>query len=526
MIKNWLSLNFNHISFLMKLLLLGLLFFSSLANSQETIFQTSVDSKNLNNVKKISEDLNSTYKKTYYFNQNNFDLKQNLNIILPNNKKIVAIYQKSITYPVGSYSSIYKIKDDSNAELVFSEYDNVITGMYVSSENSKYVFQQTSTNSFAVSEVNEKSFKNKEQLIDYEINADDFYKKSTLINNDVCAEGTPICPGKTTIDIMVVYTLSASILWGGDATSKSTITTSITNMNVALLNSGISNITFNLVYSDVVNYVETDNFQTDLVSLRSSTDGILDEIHTIRADYGADLVGLVLGSPTSSCGRGNLNTSPTNYSNRSSFVVNLYSCVLSNFSLAHEFGHNMGLNHDWFVNQETLPCSHHHGYINRSAIINGTSSTASQRWRTIMSYSDECAAKGIGCSRINRWANPNVTYNSESTGIAVGQTNPSDEAFGFRRFACIVSDFMPTVLTNNEFNQKIFSVYPNPSKNTITINSNFEIDDIAIFNTIGQLVLNSKQSRINIEMLQKGVYFVKILTADGNIVGVKKIFKE
>jgi len=47
----------------MKLLLLGLLFFSSLANSQETIFQTSVDSKNLNNVKKISEDLNSTYKK-------------------------------------------------------------------------------------------------------------------------------------------------------------------------------------------------------------------------------------------------------------------------------------------------------------------------------------------------------------------------------------------------------------------------------------------------------------------------------
>jgi hypothetical protein len=158
LIKNWLSLNFNHISFLMKLLLLGLLFFSSLANSQETIFQTSVDSKNLNNVKKISEDLNSTYKKTYYFNQNNFDLKQNLNIILPNNKKIVAIYQKSITYPVGSYSSIYKIKDDSNAELVFSEYDNVITGMYVSSENSKYVFQQTSTNSFAVSEVNEKSY--------------------------------------------------------------------------------------------------------------------------------------------------------------------------------------------------------------------------------------------------------------------------------------------------------------------------------------------------------------------------------
>jgi hypothetical protein len=54
----------------------------------------------------------------------------------------------------------------------------------------------------------------------------------------------------------------------------------------------------------------------------------------------------------------------------------------------------------------------------------------------------------------------------------------------------------------------------------------FNFTQRVIFNTIGQLVLNSKQSRINIEMLQKGVYFVKILTADGNTVGVKKIFKE
>lgn len=69
MIKIWLSLNFNHITFLMKLLLLGLLFFSFLANSQETIFQTSVDSKNLNVVKKISEDLNSTYKKPIITNR-------------------------------------------------------------------------------------------------------------------------------------------------------------------------------------------------------------------------------------------------------------------------------------------------------------------------------------------------------------------------------------------------------------------------------------------------------------------------
>lgn len=509
----------------MKLFLLGLLFSVSMY-SQESIFQFPANANDLMKDKKISDDLNSTYKNTNYYQQSNFNLKQNLHINLPNNSTINAVYQKSISYPIGSYSSIYKISNDSNGELVFSEYDSVITGMYVSGENNKYIFQQTSTNTFAVSEVNDSSFRDKEQMIDYEIASDNIYERNTLVNNNVCEIETPICSGETTIDLMVVYTLSASDLWGGDEISKSTITTAVTNMNVSLINSGISNITFNLVYADVVNYVETQNFQTDLNSLRNTTDGILDEIHAIRADYGADLVGLVLGSPTSTCGRGNLNTSPTNYSNRSSFVVNSYSCILSNYSLAHEFGHNMGLNHDWYVNQETLPCSHHHGYVNRTAIINGTSSTSSQRWRTIMSYNDECVANGISCKRINRWSNPNVDYNSERTGIDIREENPSDEAFGFRRFACVVSDFMPTVLDNKEFNQKAVSIYPNPIKNTININSNFEIIKVAVFNTIGQLVLSSKQKTINSESLETGVYFVKVYASDGKTVGVKKILKQ
>lgn len=510
----------------MKKQVLVFLLFSLFAHSQQKVFKFPMNINSLSAEKRISDDLNSTYKSTFYYTQNGFDLKQDLDINLPNNSIIKAIYERSISYSIGSYSAIYKIKNDMNGELVLSAYDNVITGMYVSGENDKFVIQQTADNVFAVSEVNSVSFNDKEELIDYQIETQDKSENDALINNDVCLSTTPVCSGMTRIDLMVVYTAGASSFWGGNATANSTITSAVTNMNVALINSGITNITFNLVYTGVINYVETGVFQTDLNSLKSSTDGIIDEVHTLRAAYGADLVGLILSSPTSSCGLGNLNTLSANYVNTQAFVVNLYSCILSNYSLAHEFGHNMGLNHDWYVNQSISPCSHHHGYVNKTAVNNASASTIAQRWRTIMSYNDECSDVGINCTRINRWANPAVTYNSESTGIAIGLANPSDEAFGFRRFACVVSGFMPTVLDTNDFNQALFTVFPNPIKNTLTINSYFEISQTAIFNSIGQLVLKSNQKSIDTESLSAGIYFVKVYGEEGKIVGVKKVIKE
>lgn len=510
----------------MKKQILVFLLYSLFMHSQQVVFKVPVNTNSLPIEKRISEDLASTYSKTVYYFENDFNLKQDLDINLPNNTIIKAIYQKSIYYSIGSYSAIYKIKNDDSGEMVLSEYGNVITGMYVSGENKKFVFQQTATTIFAVSEINDVSFTAKEQGVDYQIDNESIDGKDALTNNDICLSTTPICSGNTRIDIMVVYTAAASSLWGGSATANSTITSAITNMNVALTNSGISNISFNLVYVGLINYVETGVFQTDLNSLKSSTDGIIDEVHTLRAAYGADLVGLILGSPTSTCGLGNLNTVSTNYVNTQAFVVNLYSCVLSNFSLAHEFGHNMGLNHDWYVNQNTFPCSHQHGYVNRTAINNGTSSTNSQRWRTIMAYDNECTDAGFNCTRINRWANPSVLYNSESTGIAIGQTNPSDEAFGFKRFACIVSNFMATVLENNEFDQTLFSVFPNPMKNSITINCNFDIDSVAILNAMGQLVQKSNQKTINTETLSAGIYFIKVYGLEGKYVGVKKVIKQ
>ena len=68
-----------------------------------------------------------------------------------------------------------------------------------------------------------------------------------------------------------------------------------------------------------------------------------------------------------------------------------------------------------------------------------------------------------------------------------------------------------------------FEVYPNPMKNTLYING--DVQDVTIFNAVGQHVLFvEKMNEINVEDLSEGLYFVRISDKRGNNV-VKKIVK-
>lgn len=511
--------------YLMKLVLSLLLFFSIAVHSQQRLFENQIIENAVPKENKLSDDLRSTFISTKYYSQQGFDLKQDLLVKLPDNSILEALYQYTISHTVGTFSAVYKIKNEASGELIFSQADNVITGMYISENVKKVVFQQSGIHTFAVSEVNESVFSSRESRLDG-IADDSAPNRNSLANSDVCLATTPICPGATVIDIMVVYTDAARISWGSSAVANSTITSAVSNMTVALVNSGVTGISFNLVYVGQISYVESGSFQTDLSRLRATADGYMDEVHALRTTYGADLVGLSIASPNSLCGLGYLNNSATNYSNSLAFTVTLYSCLLSNITLAHEAGHNMGFNHDWYVSTGTLPCSHHHGYINRLAISNGPTGPTNQKWRTIMAYSDECADNGFNCPKINRWANPSVNYNGQPTGIPIGEIDPSDEAFGLRRAACVVAGFMPTTLHTNQYAATSFSVFPNPTKENFTIVCDMEIGDVKIYNHLGQFVLGSKEKTVTTDMLATGVYYVKIYDTDGKSLGVRKIIKE
>ena len=76
----------------------------------------------------------------------------------------------------------------------------------------------------------------------------------------------------------------------------------------------------------------------------------------------------------------------------------------------------------------------------------------------------------------------------------------------------------------DENNVASFEVYPNPMNNTLYINGN--VQDVTIFNAVGQQVLFVENANeINVEDLSEGLYFVRISDKNGNSM-VKKIVKK
>ncbi|MCZ6594998.1 MAG: T9SS type A sorting domain-containing protein [Bacteroidetes bacterium] len=87
------------------------------------------------------------------------------------------------------------------------------------------------------------------------------------------------------------------------------------------------------------------------------------------------------------------------------------------------------------------------------------------------------------------------------------------------------------VLGVNENTLVDFSVYPNPTKGILNIQSKTAIVQIDIYNLLGQLVLSipiaigTNKNTIDISRVSKGLYFIKVKDENGNI-GTKKVVKK
>ncbi|HEX6171060.1 MAG TPA: T9SS type A sorting domain-containing protein [Chitinophagaceae bacterium] len=420
-------------------IVLLLLAVTSGISAQQLLFDKTIPEQNVPTASRLKDDIRSHYLNSRYVNQTDFLSQQDFFIAINSNLIVKSKFIKMHSYPSGSFSYEGLLEGPASGYITFSKYNDRTAGMIMLADGSKYMIDQVASNIFVISLSNESAFTQRESHSDFiEIGGPAQRDAATASVCDVSA-----CPGSSTIDMMVVYTQQAENSWGGSANTIANITQAVTNMNISMTNSGINNVTFRLVHTAKVSYTESGDFSTDLVRLAGNGDGYMDNVHSLRDQYGADLVSLIIGSPTSSCGIGYLNTNPSSYSSGNAFNVSLYSCVLGNFTMAHESGHNMGLRHDWYVDASTTPCEHHHGYVNQVALNLGSSSPASARWRTIMAYNDRCSVAGFNCTRVNIWSNPNLTYNGDAMGVHGGNPEPSDEAWAFYRMACLVASFRP-----------------------------------------------------------------------------------
>ncbi len=63
-----------------------------------------------------------------------------------------------------------------------------------------------------------------------------------------------------------------------------------------------------------------------------------------------------------------------------------------------------------------------------------------------------------------------------------------------------------------------FYLYPNPAKDMLTVNAEFEFNSMNVYNSLGQVVLQkqskNKQEQLDVNGLSKGIYFIELLTND------------
>ena len=215
------------------------------------------------------------------------------------------------------------------------------------------------------------------------------------------------------IDVLVAYTPAARREAGN---IDAFIQFAIDNAHRAYRNSNIG-LRLRLAHKHQVRYFQAADMSLDLEFLTESDDGFMDEVHTLRDDYGADLVALFVGRENRGfCGIAWLPDFPR-YPDKDfsemGFSVIGHNCEMVTFyTFAHELGHNQGADHNPYntfpVSPPTFP--YRHGRCN-----------VDEGWNTIMSYG---GGERGSCNReIEYFSSPNIRYRGTPTGDAAVHDN-------------------------------------------------------------------------------------------------------
>lgn len=416
------------------LILFMLISFNSIAQS---FFTQTVDVNTLSNTQRISPAMQANMHEVRYVREPNFQPSTQFTIQLTGQTTYTVTSMRWYEFTNNSVAYTGRIEGSEQSDVAFAFTRNRWSGLIVDENLNKYYITQTDDNIFAIGRLDEASFISKEKE-DIAINP---AGPEIVPNYDICASDNPCDADEVVINIMVVYTDVAYTYFGSVPNLESNIALAVANMNLANSNSGVrAGIQFNLVHTGQVSYTESGDIVEDLYRLDDAGDGYMDIIHTWRNTYQADLVSLIINNSPDACGIGFLNTNRYQYSAFNGFNVTVSSCMVGNYTMAHELGHNMGLRHDYYVDASNTPCAHHHGYVNDDAFNVGA--PANSRWRTILAYNNKCAALGgFNCTRLNYWSNPEITYNGSPMGKARNISQPADEVYALNRFACQVASF-------------------------------------------------------------------------------------
>ena len=127
-----------------------------------------------------------------------------------------------------------------------------------------------------------------------------------------------------------------------------------------------------------------------LSNFREKNDGKLDQVHSLRQSYKADLDAIIGSHGTGVATVNSSYTSAFSYTNKDN---------IAGHTFAHEIGHNFGCYHNRGNSNEQHDYAH--GYQNPGAKI-----------RSMMAYS----CSNTYCQRVLRYSSPGITYNGNRIG--------------------------------------------------------------------------------------------------------------
>ena len=235
-------------------------------------------------------------------------------------------------------------------------------------------------------------------------------KAATLTNNP-------------TVDILAAFTPQAKNGQGGINGINALINLAVNESNAGYANSGV-NQRYRLVgTAEMVGYVETGSFGTELNRITGKTDGYMDSVHATRDQLGADAVTLIVNG-SQYCGIANLMSVPSNAFQANAFNVVARTCATGYYSFSHEFGHNFASHHD---KANAGNAYYPYGYGWR---------TSNGAFRTVMAY-----APG---TRINYWSNPSVSF----AGMPLGLANQAENYRSLNNTAPVTSQWRCAVPQN------------------------------------------------------------------------------
>ncbi|MFO8028737.1 MAG: zinc-dependent metalloprotease [Cyclonatronaceae bacterium] len=252
--------------------------------------------------------------------------------------------------------------------------------------------------------------------------------------------------GSVPVDVLIVYT-DAAETWANENEGNITLLISeMMNLSQTSLDNSEAGVELRVVHTHKTTYEETgDDSRTDLFRLATSPSfnlgneyqGFMESVHTLRSQYGADLVSILVDN-TDVGGLAFQLGDASGYP-QLGFSLNRIRQVTSSTTFVHEIGHNMGNAHS--RSQRRNAAGPFGGLFDYSTgwRFTGSSGTSFATVMTYLEARDESMSTGI-----MHFSNPEVTFDNRNTGSYSGGNAPSDNVRNMLYTRNIISSYRPT----------------------------------------------------------------------------------